>query len=254
MLPALLPRLKPGARLIEPFLGSGAVFLNTDYQRYLLADANPDLIDLYRQLAQEGERFIRYCRSFFTARHDCRAGFYALRDAFNHSRDKRRKAALFLYLNRHGYNGLCRYNRRGRFNTPFGRYRKPYFPLREMRQFLQRAGRAEFRRGDFAATMEAAGRDDVIYCDPPYVPLSATASFTSYHSESFDWQQQERLAAAARRLADQGAQVLISNHDLREVRALYRRAGAKLHRFTARRSISADGGARGPVGELLAVF
>ncbi|MGI9229573.1 MAG: Dam family site-specific DNA-(adenine-N6)-methyltransferase [Gammaproteobacteria bacterium] len=254
VLPSLLPHFKPGARLIEPFLGAGAVFLNTDYKRYLLADTNPDLIGLYQQLAEEGEGFIRYCRRFFTAEHNCEDGFYTLRDKFNRSNSRRRRAALFIYLNRHCFNGLCRYNSSGKFNAPFGCYSRPYFPLKEMQQFIRHADRAEFLQAGFTATMRQARRGDVIYCDPPYVPLSSTAAFTEYHAGGFDWADQTLLTETARHIAERGVQVLISNHDTRKIRALYRQAGAAIHGFAVRRSISANGANREQVNELLAVF
>ena len=179
---ALLP---PGQRLVEPFVGSGALFLNTDYAAYLLADANADLINLYQQLQQGGQPFIDYCASFFTAANNDEATFYTLRRHFNQTGDPLAKAALFVYLNKHCYNGLCRYNGRGEFNVPFGRYKQPYFPAVELAAFQQKAQSATFVVQDFVTTMNAAQPDDVVYCDPPYTPLSATANFTSYSADGF---------------------------------------------------------------------
>ena len=121
-------KLGPGKRLIEPFVGSGAVFLNAPYNKYLLADNNSDLINLYIILHQEGNGFIEYARGFFQPEFNTADAYYSFRTAFNDSNDIRLKAALFIYLNRHCYNGLCRYNRSGGFNSPFGRYKKPPFP------------------------------------------------------------------------------------------------------------------------------
>ena len=153
LLPRIRKALQPGKRLVEPFVGSGAVFLNTDYDTYLLADANPDLIGLYRQLLEEGPSFIRYCRRFFDGRHNNGENYYAYRDEFNETRNARRKSALFLYLNRHGYNGLCRYNGKGGFNTPFGRYDKPYFPEKEMQAFAARAQSTTLLQAHFHESM-----------------------------------------------------------------------------------------------------
>jgi DNA adenine methylase len=161
------------------------VFLNTDYKHYLLADSNPDLINLYRQLSLEGKAFVRYCRTFFTPANNEEQQYYRFRQEFNETADIRRKSALFLYLNRHCYNGLVRYNSRGMFNTPFGRYAAPYFPEREMNEFIRVAGRAEFINTGFQDSMKKARLGDVIYCDPPYVPMSATARFTDYHTGGF---------------------------------------------------------------------
>jgi len=245
--------LQPGPRLIEPFAGSGAVSLNTNYASSLLADTNPDLIGLYRQLLTEGDRFIRYCRKFFQAGNN-RSAYYAYRDEFNERRAGRRKSALFLYLNRHGYNGLCRYNASGRFNTPFGRYLKPYFPEREMLAFVRRAASVSLRQDSFETTMTAAQPGDAVYCDPPYVPLSATAYFTDYHTDGFTWSDQVRLADIACALANKGIQVVISNHDTGQTRDLYNTRGARISRFKVRRNISRDASKRIEVGELLAVF
>lgn len=254
----LIDRIKAalggGRRLIEPFTGSGAVFLNTRYEEYLLADSNPDLINLYQQLKQEGSGFIRYCRRLFTDKNNAALAYYKFRDEFNRTRNLRRKSALFLYLNRHCYNGLVRYNSRGEFNTPFGRYTNPYFPEREMRQFAQAADRAEFATGAFHECMSRARAGDVIYCDPPYMPLSRTACFTDYHTGGFDWEDQARLAELAGKLASRGVQVVISNHDTGPVRELYKKAGATLSSFEVRRMISADAANRSKVTELIAVF
>jgi DNA adenine methylase len=216
--------LRTGRRLIEPFAGSGAVFLNTAYDRYLLADSNPDLIDLYKLLTGEGEAFIKACRRLFRAANNNADCYYGLREKFNRSQPGPRRSALFLYLNRHCYNGLCRYNSSGEFNTPFGRY------------------------------MRLASHGDVVYCDPPYAPLSRTAYFTDYHIGGFKWDDQVRLAETAAALASRGVQVVISNHDTRAIRALYRGSGATVHGFRVPRTISCNPSTRRPVGELLAVF
>ncbi len=246
---ALLP---PGIRLIEPFVGSGALFLNTDYPAYLLADSNGDLINLYTRLQAEGLAFIDFCRGFFVAQNNTPDAFYGLRTTFNETDDSRLKSALFLYLNRHGYNGLCRYNASGGFNVPFGRYKKPYFPQTEMEAFWRKSQAARFCRADFATTMQHTRPGDVIYCDPPYVPLSATAHFTSYSAGGFGFDQQIALAAQAREAASRGVPVLISNHATPATEEAY--AGARIERFQVQRYISADGDNRGTAAELLALF
>ena len=246
---ALLP---PGKRLIEPFVGSGAVFLNTDYDEYLLADGNPDLIGVYAQLCQAGADFVAACRALFRPENNAAGAYYALRDRFNACDDPHERAILFVYLNRHGYNGLCRYNSRGEFNVPFGRYRKPYFPEKEMAHFGVHARRATFAHADFAATMAIAQPGDVVYCDPPYVPLSTTANFTSYSAERFGAAEQEQLARLAADLAERGVTVVISNHDTPFTRAIYARA--RLTSLQVQRSISCDGANRTRADELIAVF
>jgi DNA adenine methylase len=246
---AMLPR---GNRLIEPFVGSGAVFLNTDYEEYLLADNNGDLINLFLTLQREGESFIEYCRSFFTGETNSEGQYYDLRKEFNSTSNSRLKAGLFIYLNRHAYNGLCRYNSKGGFNAPFGQYSKPYFPEKEMRHFIQRARRVTFKVADFRDTMRLASRGDVLYCDPPYVPLSATSNFTSYSSGGFGREEQIELAELARELAGRGLSVLISNHATEFTLNAYK--NARIERFDVQRFISCDGDNRGRAGEVLALF
>ena len=124
----ILKNLPNGKKLIEPFAGSGAVFLNTDFEEYLIADTNTDLINLYKQVQTNGEDFIAYASALFIPDNNTETKFYTLRSEFNDCTEPARKAALFVYLNRHCFNGLCRYNSKGKFNVPFGRYSKPVFP------------------------------------------------------------------------------------------------------------------------------
>lgn len=246
---AILP---PGQRLIEPFVGSGAVFLNTDYDGYILADANPDLIHLYRFLRDEGEPFIEACRAYFRPENNRKPVYYELRARFNETKDVRLKAMLFVYLNRHCFNGLCRYNSKGQFNVPFGRYARPYFPKAEMHAFHERAQRVRFLHDDFAAVMDRARPGDVVYCDPPYVPLSDTAHFTSYSANKFDLTQQLRLARKAEELARRNVPVVISNHHTDFTRREY--AVAQMTTFDVPRHISCNAETRRPAKEVLALF
>ncbi|MCH9048479.1 MAG: Dam family site-specific DNA-(adenine-N6)-methyltransferase [Proteobacteria bacterium] len=247
-------KLGQGKRLVEPFVGSAAVFLNTDYQEYLLADTNEDLINLYRHLQSEGPIFIDYCKTFFTQKNNNEDKYYRFREEFNASTETRLKSALFLYLNRHCYNGLCRYNSKGKFNTPFGRYSRPYFPQNEMLNFFHKAKNAEFICAGFSDTLRRVTKHDVVYCDPPYIPLSKTANFTDYSTGGFNWDDQIALADWASRLSAKGIQVVISNHNTPTARELYLEAGATMEKFKVRRTISCSTDQRNLVGELLAVF
>ena len=239
-------------RLIEPFAGSAALSLALEFDAYLLNDTNPDLITLFQTLKNEKQAFIDYARQYFTGEHNQENHFYALREQFNYSENQTERAALFIYLNRHAFNGLCRYNSKGQFNVPFGRYRAPYFPEKEMLAFIQKSNRIEIQCGDFQTTLQKAGNDDTIYCDPPYVPLSATASFTAYSKDSFNLDEQSRLAIAAQETANQSQGVLISNHDTELTRELYR--NAQLAMVSVQRNIAASGSSRQKVGELLAIY
>jgi DNA adenine methylase len=155
-------------------------------------------------------------------------------------------------LNKHCFNGLCRYNSKGGFNTPYGKYKKPYFPEKEMYEFYERSKKAVFQKADFLQTMRSAKSGDVVYCDPPYVPLSKTANFTSYSAGGFGEEQQLLLARAAEKLKARGVTVIISNHDTKFTAKAYQ--AARIHRFDVQRFISCNGGNRGKAKEVLAVF
>lgn len=247
---SLLPQ---GKTLIEPFMGSGSVFLNTEYDRYLLNDVNHDLITLYKTLQQQGFEFIQFCQSFFTQRFNTEQKYYNFRTKFNRSKDPLERSALFLYLNRHGYNGLCRYNaEKGEFNVPFGRYVKPYFPEKEMQFFYKKSKRATFVCEDFTKTLRRTKKGTVVYCDPPYVPLSATANFTSYQAGGFSLEEQSVLAHLAMQLASKGIPVLVSNHSTELTKTLYQ--AAHITEFPVQRLISCKATDRRHVIELLALF
>lgn len=255
LLDFILPTLPKGRRLVEPFVGSGAVFANSEYGAYLLADINPDLITFYQTLKERGEVFMDECRRLFSAEANSPEVFYERREHFNRLHAGSERSALFLYFNRHGYNGLIRYNAKGDFNVPFGRYLRPYFPEAEMRAFLEktRMARVDFLVGDFRATFAKTRKTDVVYCDPPYIPLSATANFTSYAGNSFGAEEQRGLVEMAEKAAAKGAHVVISNHDAGAARELYR--GATYTREAeVRRFISCNGSKRELVRELLAVY
>lgn len=247
----ICPALPPGKKLIEPFVGSAAVFLNTDYESYLLTDINPDLINLYQILQSSGKEFIHYSKKYFTERNNVAEKYYRLRDQFNQETDPWKKAGLFVYLNRHGYNGLCRYNLKKMFNVPFGRYKRPYFPAAEMEFFHQKSqDRVTFKCLDFQETLKTARAGHVVYCDPPYVPLTTTAYFTSYSHKPFQLTEQQQLASLAQELSTRDIPVLISNHNTDYTREIYQ--NAKLTFFTVPRFISCK--SREPAQELLALF
>ncbi|MDC9590280.1 adenine-specific DNA-methyltransferase [Xenorhabdus sp. XENO-10] len=245
--------LPEGDCLIEPFVGAGSVFLNTDYDSYILSDINSDLINLYDTVKSRADEFINHARPLFSSEFNTSENFYRLREEFNESKDPFRRSTLFLYLNRHCYNGLCRYNSRGEFNVPFGRYKKPYFPEHELYWFAEKSQKATFICQHYEIALNNAPKGSVVYCDPPYAPLSATANFTAYHTNSFNLLDQENLAKIAYHLSSQkGIPVLISNHDTLMTREWYHQAS--LYIVKARRTISRNILARSKVDELLALY
>ena len=251
LLDKIVAALPAGQRLVEPFVGSAALFLGTDYPAYLLADTNSDLINLYRHLAKDGKIFIKEAAALFRPSMNTAEKYYEFRQKFNDATDLTERALYFLYLNRHAYNGLCRYNSRGGFNVPFGKYVRPYFPKNELDYFVAKCKRVDvqFKCQSFQKTFKSIKDDDVIYCDPPYYPLSATSSFTTYTGQTFDHNEQAELARLAK---NSPAPVIISNHDLHATRELYEHA--EISSFPVRRCISCKGDGRKSVQALLALY
>lgn len=247
----LRQHLPTGNRLIEPFAGSASVFLNTNYNSYLLADINPDLIRLFNTAKVHPEDLIGTTKLFFK-RDNSEERFRVIRNSFNATYNEFCRASMFLYLNRHCYNGLCRYNLSGEFNVPYGKYKAPYFPEKEIRQFAEKARSAVFLCLDFEETIEMAGTGDVIYCDPPYIPASSTANFTKYHTAGFTPDDHSRMIAALQSAVARGCRVVISNADV--AADIYQQAGFTVHHITAPRSLSCKGSERQAVGEIIATM
>jgi len=252
LLDKILTLLPKGEQLIEPFVGSGVVFLNTEYDHYCLSDCNQDLITLYTQLQTNGQDFIQYAKRLFTPRNNQPERYYAMRAEFNHAKKPEKRAALFLYLNRHGFNGLCRYNKKGLYNVPYGQYKSPYFPEKEMQLFALKSQHAIFTCVDFSDSLSNVSNKSVVYADPPYVPLTDTAYFTQYSGRGFDITHQQDLARMAQKLSREGVAVLLSNHDTPFTREVY--AGAHITSIDVLRSISATTKGRKYVKELLALY
>lgn len=250
--PKISQSLPDGNRLIEPFVGAGSVFLNCHFPKYILSDINQDLINIYQILQKDAGNFVDLASQYFTADHNKESQYYLLREHFNQLPMGSERAAIFLYLNRHGFNGLCRYNQAGGYNVPYGKYLKPYFPEKEMHFFAKRASNAVFYCQDFVQVMKKAKKDTVIYCDPPYVPLNKTAYFTQYAQAVFGVKQQQKLAQLALSLREKGISTVISNHDNEVTRALYKEA--EIESFYVQRTISCEGSTRNKVKELLAVY
>jgi DNA adenine methylase len=240
-------------RLIEPFTGSASIFLNSQFDEYILGEHNPHLVNLYQHLQQEQDEFINFCKTWFEPQYNQKEIYYELRKLFNQTDDTRLKSALFLYLNRHGFNGLCRFNLKGIYNVPFGSYTKPYFPAIELAKFLEKAHQAEFINKDYQETFQYARQGDVIYCDPPYHPLNKTANFTAYSANSFKETDQIRLAELAMHASMKGCHVFVSNHDTAFTRNLYHNASL-IRSFEVSRTISCQGNQRQAVKEILVYY
>lgn len=238
----LLPYLQPYVprsfrRYVEPFLGGGAVFFHLRPGKALLGDSTPELMEAYRVVKEEVEALMaaldRHAPHVLDSEY-----YYQLRA--EHPTSVVERAARFIYLNKTCYNGLYRVNRQGQFNVPFGRYKRPpsLYDAKNLRAVSELLSEAELRCVDFTETMAAAGPGDLVYLDPPYDPLSATANFTGYTRASFGREEQERLAVAVRAAAARGALVLLNNSDTPLVRALYK--DFRIAKVPALRAINSD--------------
>lgn len=255
----LLPQLLdifPGkiGTYYEPFLGGGAVFFALAHQkrfhRAMLNDWNRELIDAYRAVRDFPEDLVGQLSALVYSRET----FDELRLKTPDDLGPVRRAVRLIYLNKTGFNGLYRVNRKGQFNTPFGKFKTPprivdAENIRLCSEVLNRY--ASLYSTDFSEVVKDAGPEDVVYFDPPYVPLNATANFASYTSDGFGIDDQHRVAACFKELVERGVKVVASNSDTEVVRALY--SGFEIHEVRARRSINSKGDSRGPINELIIV-
>ena len=266
-------------RYIEPFLGSGAVFFDLwssgrlDGARARLGDDNPDLIGTYLRVADSTDALIEALGGLAAGHaREGRTYYYVVRDrSFNPARARWRTegarardypvqlAAMLIYLNRTGFNGLFRVNQNGAFNVPAGRYDAPSIVREECLRLAAIAlapGDVSVRCAPFDETLAQVGRGDFVYLDPPYAPLSLTSSFRSYTSHGFAESDQARLRDAVVRAARDGASILLSNSTAPAIVDLYedpavRAAGLRCLRVPARRAINSRASRRGVIEELL---
>jgi DNA adenine methylase len=281
----LLPELRPFypkafRRYFEPFLGSGAVFLDLynagllDNRETRLSDINIDIIGCYRAIRDDVEKVIAELRAHERIyRASGGAHFYEVRDgAFNPARRSilvagdpsalytPELAAMLIFLNRTGFNGLFRLNGRGDFNVPHGRHAMPRIcDAGNLRNWSAMLGdrRISVDARPFEAALEPVSDRDFVYLDPPYAPLGGTSRFTSYTAGGFGPEQQERLQRAVIETARRGASVLLSNSAAPQIKALYQRhraarhAGLRARSVAARRMINSRAARRGPIREYL---
>ncbi|ECI5366596.1 Dam family site-specific DNA-(adenine-N6)-methyltransferase [Salmonella enterica subsp. diarizonae] len=250
----LLAHMPQGRRLIEPFAGGGSIFLNAGFDEAIVSDACQDLILTYQVMQREPLALIDKANVMFREGNNPEY-FDDIKVRFNR-RDmtQMERAAAFIYLNRHCYNGLMRYNRQGEFNVGFGKYRQPYFPLAELEAFSAVASRCTFAVADCNDTVALAGEGDVVFCDPPYEPMPGKSGFTNYSGQSFRFDDQVRLAQSLKAAHQRGASVVITNSGAPAIRELYTSMGFDVRPLRARRSISCTGETRETVTDIIGVL
>jgi DNA adenine methylase len=249
LVPELLAKAPPRfGRYFEPFVGGGALFFALRPVLATLADANDRLARTYRAIRNDADAVIALLSTY---RYES-AFYYEMRALDIDARTDAEVAAWFIYVNRCGFNGLYRVNQAGSFNVPFGRHTNPTICDAENIRACQRALHGvTIRTENFASTVAAARRDDFVYFDPPYVPLSATSSFTGYQAGGFGPEQQKHLRDVARQLVSRGVHVLLSNSSAPLVRELYAGEWFTIHEVSATRALNCKAEKRGAVKELL---
>lgn len=269
-MPHVLEALPKGECLVEPFVGSGSVFLNTDYKTYIPCDSNAALMNFYSILKSNTKSLLDVAATLFDGGNNEDA-YYKRRNEFNdfnrgfpqhnkktsdgkvyYQSELVKFAALFLYLNRHCYNGLYRVNGKNEFNVPFGRRRKPIFPVAEIQHFAKRAYEkgAQFLCADFRYTIPVASRifeRTVIYCDPPYLPASKTADFTAYGKPFTVDDHRDLVESLITAHNNEGCLSVFSGSDTPETRKIY--YPFTLNSFEIRRSVGAK--SRNLAGEVI---
>jgi DNA adenine methylase len=246
LLPELMSRLPPAFNhYYEPFLGGGALFFALAPLKATLSDINAELVTTYTAIRDNPQGVITALREH---RYE-RAYYYAVRADPGGSPET--VAARMIYLNHCGFNGLYRVNSRGLFNVPFGTYKNPticdYPVIMEASFALQ--GVTLIPCAFKYIHPDTVSEGDFIYCDPPYVPASPTASFTSYSRGGFGRREQELLATMFNQLTARRVSIMLSNSDTPLVHDLYR--GHRIERVEAKRSVNSKGGGRGKVGEVI---
>ena len=248
---ALLPEEIP--TYCEPFLGGGAVFFAIQPQKAILNDLNADLMTVYQVIRDDVEPLLQLLKGHQnTAEY-----FYTIRDM---DRDKAayeamspvEKASRLIYLNKTCFNGLFRVNSAGAFNTPFGRYKNPNIVnepvLRAVSEYFQ-SGDIALYHEDFAQTLRRVEPGGFAYLDPPYDPVSDTASFTGYNKGGFGQDEQRRLKDCCDDLTRRGVRFMLSNSATDFIKNLY--ADYRITIVKAKRAINSDASKRGEIEEVL---
>jgi len=238
-------------RYIEPFIGGGAVFFHLLPDDSIISDNNPDLINCYRVVKQDVEGLIKSLKI-----HKYEKDYYYEIRALDRDRKKYaelsdvEKASRSIYLNKSGYNGLYRVNSKGFFNVPFGRHKNPNICDEEnLRKVSQVLKNVKIYLGSFEICLDFAEKNDFVYLDPPYYPLSDTALFTSYTKKSFDRSSQIKLFEVFKELNNRECNILLSNSYSDFILDLYN--DFKIVTLKAKRNINSNSKKRGLIKEVL---
>ena len=239
----------------EHFLGSGAIFFyliqTHKPKEVILSDVNHILIELYKNVKFNPDKLIDLLQEHKNNHSASNSEYYyKMRDRYNQLKNTIEKSALFLYLNKTCFNGLYRENAQGYFNVPMGKYKNPSIVnLADIKKASFILKNVEIKEQDFENILPIVKKDDFIYLDPPYHPVSETSSFTSYSKGDFGKQDQKRLADFCKNIDEKGAKFMLSNSDTNFIKELYSEFNINL--VSTRRMISADKKKRNLINELV---
>ncbi len=238
----------------EPFIGSGAVFFYVKSKlkpnKVLLSDTNEELINCFLVVRDKPSELVELLLNH--RKKHSKEHYYAVRSIESNRLDKVNRAARLIYLNKTCFNGLYRVNSKGQFNVPFGDYKSPsIFDKNILFQASQLLQGVDLQVMAFEKVLDFAGKDDFVYFDPPYIPLSKTSSFTRYSKSDFSMKEQKQLSEVFETLDSRGCFVMISNSDHASTRELYRQYKKNTLVVRAKRMINSVGSKRGTINELI---
>lgn len=239
---------------IEPFIGGGAVLFDLQPKYAVINDLNEELMNVYEIIKNNPEELIELLKDYEA--NNSKEYYYNIR-ALDRSMSymslsKIQRAARTIYLNKTCYNGLFRVNSAGEFNSPYGRYKNPNIvnepTIKAISKYFQTNEIAFFNK-DYSDIIKNVEKGSFIYFDPPYMPISSSASFTGYTRNGFSYERQKELRDICDELRDKGIKFLVSNSDCLEIRDLYK--GYKIKTIQAKRYVNSNSEKRGEINELL---
>ncbi|MGK0555227.1 DNA adenine methylase [Macrococcus capreoli] len=240
----------------EPFVGGGALFFELAHHKAVINDLNTDLINAYTSIRDNVDELIALLETHKL--YNSKDYYYGIRSVDRDGRiDKMteiQRAARILYMLRVNFNGLYRVNSKNEFNTPYGRYKNPKIVdapnLINISNYLN-DNDITILNTDFSEAVKDAKKGDFVYIDPPYAPLTVSASFTSYTADGFNLDEQERLRDLFVELDKRGVYVMLSNSDVSIIHELYKDYADTTHIVQAKRNINSKGDGRGAVNEVI---
>ena len=257
LLPTLLTVLPENfGKYYEPFVGGGALFFELEPSEAVINDSNNELILTYEVIKKDVESLIKELKKH--AENNSKEYYLELRAVDRDSRIRQmtdvERAARILYMLRVNFNGLYRVNSKNQFNVPYGKYKNPRIldveNLKNISTYLNNEN-IEIVNGDFEVAVENAKEGDLVYFDPPYVPLSQTENFTNYTANGFEYSDQVRLRNLFRKLTERGVYVISSNSASNLVYELYNSVAKRIIEVGANRMINSNAKKRGKVTELI---